>query len=65
MTAGPNRDAVGAVAARQLGPILYALEVCAVSMDQAGRPEDARYYRGIASELADAGGSESAGAPSG
>ena len=46
------------VAARYLGAILYAIEVCAVSMDGAGRGDDARYYRAIASELADAGGKE-------
>jgi hypothetical protein len=56
MTAGPNATAVGEVAARHLGPLLYALEVCAVSLDQAGRADDARYYRGVATELAEAGG---------
>jgi hypothetical protein len=56
MTAGPNATALGAVAARHLGPLLYALEVCAVSMDQAGRADDARYYRGVATALAEAGG---------
>jgi hypothetical protein len=55
-TAGPNPDAVGVVAARHLGPLLYALEVCAVAMDEAGRPDDAGYYRGVAAELAEAGG---------
>lgn len=54
--AGPNPDAVGVVAARHLGPLLYALEVCAVAMDEAGRPGDARYYRVVAAELAEAGG---------
>ena len=53
---GPNPEAVGAVAARHLGPLLYALEVCAVAMDEAGRADDARYYRAVAAELADAGG---------
>jgi hypothetical protein len=53
---GPNPEAVGAVAARHLGPLLYALEVCAVAMDEAGRPDDARYYRTVAAELAEAGG---------
>ncbi len=54
--AGPNSDAVGAVAAQHLGPLLYALEVCAVAMDEAGRPDDGRYYRAVAAELAEAGG---------
>ena len=53
---GPNPAAVGAVAAEHLGPLLYALEVCAVSMDEAGRSEDAQYYRALASKLAKAGG---------
>lgn len=56
MTTGPDRDAVGRVAADHLGPILYALEVCAVSMEQAGRVDDAQYYRKVAGLLADAGG---------
>lgn len=56
MKPGPNERAVGEVASAHLGPILYALEVCAVSMDQAGRDEDARYYRAVATRLADAGG---------
>lgn len=54
---GPNQEAVGRVAAGHLGPILYALEVCALSMERAGRPEDAGYYRQVARELAEAGGS--------
>ncbi len=58
MSQGPNATAVGEVAARYLGSILYAIEVCAVSMDGAGRGDDARHYRAIASELADAGGKE-------
>jgi hypothetical protein len=56
VTAGPNRAAVGAVAAEHLASILYALEVCAVSMDEAGRGDDAGYYRQLARRLADAGG---------
>jgi len=56
VTRGPNVEAVGRVAADQLPAILYALEVCAVSMDAAARPDDARYYRSLAAQLADAGG---------
>lgn len=55
--AGPSPRAVGAVAAEHLGPILYALELCAVQMDQAGRAEEADYYRKLAGMLAEAGGS--------
>jgi hypothetical protein len=54
---GPNKRAVGEVAAEHLGPILYALETCALSMEEAGRDEDARYYRSLATKLADAGAS--------
>ncbi|MDH4043557.1 MAG: hypothetical protein OEY20_09675 [Gemmatimonadota bacterium] len=56
MTRRPNQAAVAAVAAEHLGPILYALEVCAVSMEETGRMEDAAYYRRVAGLLADAGG---------
>ena len=56
MSEGPNREAVGAVAAEHLGPLLYALEVCALSMDQVGRSDDASYYRALAAKLAEAGG---------
>jgi len=56
VTDGPNRAAVGAVAAEHLASILYALEVCAVAMDEAGRADDAKYYRQVAARLADAGG---------
>lgn len=58
MTRGPDAAAVGQVAARHLGPLLYALEVCALHMDQAARPDDAAYYRQVARELAAAGGSD-------
>jgi hypothetical protein len=54
---GPNREAVGAVAAEYLGPILYALETCALTMEEAGREDDAGYYRALAVKLAEAGGS--------
>lgn len=57
MSEGPNPDAVGLVAAEHLGPILYALEVCATTMEQAGRQEDVEYYRALARRLASAGGS--------
>ncbi len=57
MSNGPNPEAVGLVAAEHLGPILYALEVCATAMEQAGRQEDVEYYRALARRLAAAGGS--------
>ncbi len=56
MSPGPNPKALGVVAAEYLGPILYALEVCAKAMENAGRAEDVEYYRALARRLADAGG---------
>ncbi|MFQ6046001.1 MAG: hypothetical protein ACE5PT_06535 [Gemmatimonadales bacterium] len=56
MTEGPDAQAVGQIAAEHLGPLLYALEVCALQMEQAGRTEEAAYYRELARLLADAGG---------
>lgn len=56
MSEGPNPEAVGRVAAEHLGPLLYALEVCATAMDNAQRSEDSSYYRALARLLADAGG---------
>ncbi len=57
MTPGPNPEALGQVAADHLGPLLYALETCALTMEQAGRQEEAGYYRALAGRLAEAGGS--------
>jgi hypothetical protein len=58
---GPNPHAVGEVAAEHLGPILYALELCALAMGEAGRHEEVEYYRALAHRLAEAGGSDAAG----
>jgi hypothetical protein len=58
---GPNPEAVGKVAAEHLGPLLYALEVCAKAMDDAQRGEDSRYYRALAGLLAEAGGTPNTG----
>jgi hypothetical protein len=63
VSAGPNAEALGRVAEEFLGPLLYALEVCAVSMDGAGRADDAAYYRALARRLADAGGTRGEAAP--
>jgi hypothetical protein len=57
---GPNQHAVGEVASEHLGPILYALEVCAKAMDSAGRADDMEYYRALARRLARAGGEPTA-----
>lgn len=56
MSEGPNPEALGRVVAEHLGPLLYALEVCATAMDNAQRTEDSGYYRALARLLADAGG---------
>jgi hypothetical protein len=56
---GPNPEAVGQIAAEHLGPILYALETCALTMERAGRTEEVRYYRALAELLAEAGGEPS------
>jgi hypothetical protein len=60
---GPNPEALGPIVAEHLGPLLYALEVCATSMDQAGRTPDADYYRALARLLADAGATPRSGGP--
>jgi hypothetical protein len=53
--AGPNPAAIGPIAAEHLGPILYALETCALTMEHEGRAEEATYFRQLAQLLADAG----------
>lgn len=47
---------VGSVAELYLGNILYAIEMCALSLEQQGKPADAGFYRGIARALAEARG---------
>jgi hypothetical protein len=49
-------DTVGGIAELYLGNILYALETTALSLEQAGKPGDAAFYRGIARKLAEAHG---------
>jgi hypothetical protein len=56
-------DSVGAVAELYLGNILYAIERCALSLDEEQRPTDAAFYRGIGRKLAEAYG-RARGAPS-
>ncbi len=57
---GPPRaggdETVGSVAELFLGNILYALERCALSLDEESKREDAAFYRGIARKLATAHG---------
>ncbi len=56
MTEGSSQDALGPLVAEHLPPILYALEVCALQMEGAGRSEEADYYRALARRLSEASG---------
>ena len=49
-------ETVGEVATLFLGNVLYAIERCALSLEQDGKPEDAAFYRAIARRLAEARG---------
>ena len=49
-------DSVAALAQLYLGNILYALERCAMALDDEGKPLDAAFYRGIGRKLAEAHG---------
>ncbi len=49
-------ETVGALSELYLGNILYALESCAIALEQQGKPGDAAFYRGIARKLAEAHG---------
>lgn len=49
-------DSVGGLAELYLGNILYALETCALSLEQQGKPGDAGFYRSLARKLAEAYG---------
>jgi hypothetical protein len=51
-------ETVASVAALYLGNILFALERCALALEQEGKPADAGFYRGIARKLAEARGRE-------
>jgi hypothetical protein len=52
------RETVESLSALYLGNILYALERCALDLEQEGKPADAGFYRGIARKLAEARGRE-------
>jgi hypothetical protein len=49
-------ETVGTISQLYLGNILYALETCAITLDEQGKPTDAAFYRGIARKLAEAYG---------
>lgn len=59
-TAAPVGREVGEVANVYLGNILYAIESCAVWLEEQGKPEDAAFYRGIGRKLAEARGRDRA-----
>ena len=49
-------DTVGAVAELYLGNLLFAIERCALALDEEGKRDDAAFYRGIGRKLAEAHG---------
>lgn len=51
-------ETVAAISALYLGNILYALEACALGLEQQGQGDHAAFYRGIARKLAEARGRE-------
>ena len=57
--AGPEQTTVASLSALYLGNILYAIERCAIALDEDGKRDDAAFYRGIGRALADARGRES------
>ncbi len=52
----PHDESVGSIAELYLGNILYAIERCALSLDEENRSMDAAFYRGIGRKLAEAYG---------
>jgi len=58
MAADATAPTVESLAALYLGNILYALERCAMALDEDGKREDAAFYRGIGRALAEARGRE-------
>jgi hypothetical protein len=49
-------ETVGSVAELYLGNLLYALERCAIALDEEGKKDDAAFYRAIARKMAQARG---------
>ena len=56
-------ETVATLAQLYLGNILYAIELAATSLESAGKPDDAAYYRAIARKLAEAHGREKSSTP--
>jgi hypothetical protein len=57
--------AVGAVAGLYLGNILFAIERCAMVLDEEQKDEEAAFYRGIARKLAEARAADRGAQPKG
>lgn len=51
-----DTETVASLSELYLGNILYALETCAMTLEQQGKRDDAAFYRGIARKLAEAHG---------
>ena len=49
-------ETVASISQLYLGNILFALESAALTLEQAGKKDDAAFYRGIAKKLAEAHG---------
>ncbi len=60
MTAPEPPSTVGSIADLYLGNILYALERCAMALDEEGNAEGGAYYRALARSLAEAHGRSAA-----
>ena len=56
-------DSVAGLAQLYLGNLLYALERCAMSLDDEGKPLEAAFYRGIGRKLAEAHGQSKRSTP--
>lgn len=56
-----HEETVGSLSQLYLGNILYALETCALTLEEQGKAADAAFYRGIARKLAEAYGRSKAG----
>lgn len=54
--ANAGGETVADIAQLYLGNILFALEQCALSLEQSDKPLDAAFYRGIGRKLAEAHG---------
>jgi hypothetical protein len=49
-------ETVGGLAELYLGNLLYALERCAIALEEEGKKDDATFYRAIGRKLAEARG---------